>query len=82
MFEQNWLPTTQAALFLGVSPQHLKKCRKGYDDGFLVEEEHYVFGRNANSSILWNVPEVRKAFHQRGKIHRLGSQVVAEIGAK
>ena len=51
MPEQNWLPTTQAALSLGVSPQHLKKCRTGYEDGFLVEEEHSVFGRNANSSI-------------------------------
>tara|TARA_B100000965_G_scaffold316655_1_gene277008 strand:- start:84 stop:344 length:261 start_codon:yes stop_codon:yes gene_type:complete len=78
----HWLRTPNAALYLGVSPQYLKKCRDCYDDGFLKEEEHYVLGANFNSSILWNVQEVLKAFHHRGKIHRLGTQVIAEIGAK
>ena len=73
-----WLPTKEATAFLGVSSQFLKKNRD-IKDGFLLEEKHYILGANINSSILWNVSEILKEFHYRGRLIRKGEQLISEL---
>ena len=73
-----WLPTKEASSFLGVSSQFLKKNRD-IKDGFLIEEKHYILGANINSSILWNVSEILKEFHYRGRLIRKGQQIISEL---
>ena len=73
-----WLPTREAITYLGVSSQFLKKNRDIYG-GFLKEEDHYIFGANMNSSILWNVEEILKEFHYRGKLIRQGQELISEL---
>ena len=73
-----WLPTKEASTFLGVSSQFLKKNRD-IKDGFLLEEKHYILGANINSSILWNVREILKEFHHRGRLLRKGQEIVNEL---
>ena len=71
-----WLPTKEASSFLGVSSQFLKKNRD-IKNGFLIEEKHYILGANINSSILWNVSEILKEFHYRGRLIRKGEQLIS-----
>ena len=73
-----WLPTKEASAFLGASSQFLKKNRD-IKDGFLLEEKHYILGANINSSILWNVSEILKEFHYRGRLIRKGEQLISEL---
>ena len=73
-----WLPTKEASAYLGVSSQFLKKNRD-IKNGFLIEEKHYIFGANINSSILWNVSEILKEFHYRGRLIRQGEQIICEL---
>lgn len=73
-----WLPTREATAYLGVSSQFLKKNRD-IKNGFLIEEKHYIFGANINSSILWNVSEILKEFHYRGRLIRKGEQLISEL---
>ena len=73
-----WLPTKEATAYLGVSSQFLKKNRD-IKDGFLLEEKHYILGANINSSILWNVSEILKEFHYRGRLIRKGAQLISEL---
>ena len=73
-----WLPTKEASSFLGVSSQFLKKNRD-IKNGFLIEEKHYILGANINSSILWNVSEILKEFHYRGRLIRKGEQLISEL---
>ena len=73
-----WLPTREATACLGVSPQFLKKNRD-IKNGFLIEEKHYILGANINSSILWNVSEILKEFHYRGRLIRQGEQIICEL---
>ena len=73
-----WLPTKDASAFLGVSSQFLKKNRD-IKNGFLIEEKHYILGANINSSILWNVSEILKEFHYRGRLIRKGEQLISEL---
>ena len=73
-----WLPTKEASAFLGVSSQFLKNNRD-IKDGFLLEEKHYILGANINSSILWNVSEILKEFHYRGRLIRKGEQLISEL---
>ena len=73
-----WLPTKEASSFLGVSSQFLKKNRD-IKNGFLIEEKHYILGANINSSILWNVSEILKEFHYRGRLIRKGQQIISEL---
>ena len=73
-----WLPTREATTYLGVSPQFLKKNRD-IKNGFLIEEKHYILGANINSSILWNVSEILKEFHYRGRLIRKGQQIISEL---
>ena len=76
--ELRWLPTKEDSTFLGVSSQFLKKNRD-INDGFLIEEKHYILGANINSSILWNVSEILKEFHYRGRLIRKGEQLISEL---
>ena len=73
-----WLPTREAIAYLGVSSQFLKKNRD-IKNGFLIEEKHYIFGAKINSSILWNVSEILKEFHYRGRLIRKGEQLISEL---
>ena len=73
-----WLPTREATAYLGVSSQFLKKNRD-IKNGFLIEEKHYILGANINSSILWNVSEILKEFHSRGRLIRKGQQIINEL---
>ena len=73
-----WFPTKEATSYLGVSPQFLKKNRD-IKNGFLIEEKHYILGANINSSILWNVSEILKEFHYRGRLIRKGQQIISEL---
>ena len=72
------LPTREASIACGCSTQFLKKNRDIYG-GFLKEEDHYIFGANMNSSILWNVEEILKEFHYRGKLIRKGQELISEL---
>ena len=72
------LPTREATAYLGVSSQFLKKNRD-IKNGFLIEERHYILGANINSSILWNVSEILKEFHYRGRLIRQGEQIISEL---
>ena len=65
----NWLRTPMAAMALGCSQNHLKRCRDTHG-GFLVGGEHYILGTSHSASILWNVEAVRAAFHQQGLIRQ------------
>ena len=73
-----WLPTREATAYLGVSSQFLKKNRD-IKNGFLIEEKHYILGANINSSILWNVSEILKEFHYRGRLIRQGEQIISDL---
>ena len=73
-----WLPKREATAYLGVSSQFLKKNRD-IKNGFLIEEKHYILGANINSSILWNVSEILKEFHYRGRLIRKGQQIISEL---
>ena len=73
-----WLPTREATAYLGVSSQFLKKNRD-INGGFLKQEDHYIFGPNVNSSILWNVEEILKEFHYRGQLIRKGKELISEL---
>ena len=73
-----WLPTREATAYLGVSSQFLKKNRD-IKNGFLIEEKHYILGANINSSILWNVSEILKEFHCRGRLIRKGQQIISDL---
>ena len=78
MNNQTWLPTREAKIVLGCSSQFLKKNRD-IKNGFLIEEKHYILGANINSSILWNVSEILKEFHYRGRLIRKGQQIISEL---
>lgn len=51
--QPEWLPTSQAALALGVSPCTLK--RYANRDGILKEGTHYRRGPHVNTAMLWHV---------------------------
>ena len=76
-----WFTTKEATSCLGVSPQFLKKNRDIYG-GFLKEEIHYILGANINSSILWNVSEILKEFHYRGRLIRESQKIINDLKAE
>lgn len=69
MTDNLWLRTPAAALALGCSQNHLKRCRDTHG-GFLVGGEHYILGTSHSAAILWNVEAVRSAFHYRGLLRQ------------
>jgi hypothetical protein len=54
MTAQQWLRTPMAAMALGCSQNHLKRCRDTHG-GFLVGGEHYILGTShaPQSSGMW-----------------------------
>lgn len=76
--ERRFTPTREASIACGCSAQFLKKNRDIYG-GFLKEEIHYILGANTNSSILWDVPEILKEFHYRGRLIRQGEQIISDL---
>jgi hypothetical protein len=74
---EQWLRTPAAAIALGCSQNHLKRCRDTHG-GFLVGGEHYVLGTSHSAAIIWNVSEIRKAFHYRGMLRQRGEQMLKE----
>ena len=76
--DRRFTPTREASIACGCSAQFLKKNRDIYG-GFLKEEIHYILGANINSSILWNVSEILKEFHYRGRLIRQGEQIISDF---
>jgi len=60
-----------AAMALGCSQNHLKRCRDTHG-GFLVGGEHYILGPSHSAAILWNVGAICAAFHYRGMLRQRG----------
>ena len=60
-----WLPTTEAARALGVSPRTLKRYGNP-TTGFLEPGVHWFSGPYANSPAIWDVPTCRMVLHRRG----------------
>ena len=78
---QQWLRTPMAAMALGCSQNHLKRCRDSHG-GFLVGGEHYILGTSHSASILWNVDAIRNAFHYRGMLRQRGEVALKQaVGA-
>ena len=78
---QQWLRTPTAAVALGCSQNHLKRCRDSHG-GFLVGGEDYILGSSHSASILWNVERIRAAFHHRGVIRQRGEAALKQaVGA-
>ena len=81
MTSQQWLRTPMAAVALGCSQNHLKRCRDTHG-GFLVGGEDYILGSSNSASILWNVERIRAAFHHRGVIRQRGEAMLKQaVGA-
>ena len=76
--KRKFVTTREARFSCGVSTQFLKKNRDIHG-GFLEEEVHYILGANINSSILWDVDEILKTFHERGKTIRRGRELVKKM---
>jgi len=78
---QQWLRTPMAAMALGCSQNHLKRCRDTHG-GFLVGGEHYILGTSHSAAILWNVDAIRDAFHYRGIVRQRGEAALKQaVGA-
>ena len=78
---QQWLRTPMAAMALGCSQNHLKRCRDTHG-GFLVGGEDYILGTSHSAAILWNVDAIRAAFHYRGMLRQRGEAAVKQaVGA-
>jgi len=76
-----WLRTPMAAMALGVSQNHLKRCRDSHG-GFLVGGEDYILGSSHSAAILWNVEKIRAAFHYRGMLRQRGEAALKQtVGA-
>ena len=74
---QQWLRTPTAAVALGCSQNHLKRCRDSHG-GFLVGGEDYILGSSHSASILWNVERIRAAFHHRGMLRQRGEAALKQ----
>ena len=78
---QQWLRTPVAAMALGCSQNHLKRCRDSHG-GFLVGGEDYILGSSHSAAILWNVEKIRAAFHYRGMLRQRGEAALKQaVGA-
>ena len=74
---QQWLRTPMAAMALGCSQNHLKRCRDSHG-GFLVGGEDYILGPSHSAAILWNVEKIRAAFHYRGMLRQRGDAALKQ----
>ena len=74
---QQWLRTPTAAVALGCSQNHLKRCRDSHG-GFLVGGEDYILGPSHSAAILWNVEKIRAVFHYRGMLRQRGEAALKQ----
>ena len=74
---QQWLRTPMAAMALGCSQNHLKRCRDSHG-GFLVGGDDYILGPSHSAAILWNVEKIRAAFHYRGMLRQRGEAALKQ----
>ncbi|QPN61966.1 hypothetical protein H8F25_09150 [Synechococcus sp. CBW1004] len=65
---QQWLPTGQATLVLGVSADTLK--RYAMRDEFLIDGKHWRRGPYRNSPMVWNIPACEEAIRWRVRKRR------------
>ena len=63
--------TSDAARYLGISNNYLKNLRDSHG-GFLIEGEDYFLGASLTDSIRWDVVNVRKKMHDKGRHIREG----------
>lgn len=74
---QQWLRTPAAAVALGCSQNHLKRCRDTHG-GFLVGGEHYILGASHSAAIVWNIDAIRAVFHYRGMLRQRGDAALKQ----
>jgi hypothetical protein len=61
-----WLPSPEAADYLGVSKDTLRR-RRDTAGGYLVNGKHWRYaGDSSNSKILWAVDLIAPEFNKRG----------------
>ena len=61
-----WLPTPEAAGYLGVSKDTLRR-RRDIAGGYLVNGKHWRYaGDSANSKMAWAVELIATEFNKRG----------------
>ena len=74
--EERFQLTPEAARALGISTQTLMRYR---DDrgGFLAAGVDYYYGAHENSPIRWDVKSCMRQIHQRGKLIRRATELIA-----
>ena len=74
-----WLPTPEAADYLGVSKDTLRR-RRDTAGGYLVNGKHWRYaGDTSNSKILWAVDLIAVEFNKRGLRAAKASAALREI---
>ena len=76
-----WLPTPDAADYLGVSMDTLRR-RRDVKGGYLVNGKHWRFaGDHANSKVVWAVDLVAAELNRRGMMARRAAAILREEAA-
>ena len=74
-----WLPTPEAAGYLGVSKDTLRR-RRDIAGGYLVNGKHWRYaGDSANSKIAWAVDLIAAEFNKRGLHAAQASAAMREL---
>ena len=62
-----WLPTREAADYLGVSQDTLRRRRDLNPAGYLINGQHWRYaGDSANSKVVWAVELIAAEMNKRG----------------
>ena len=78
--EPLWLNTNQAAKYLNIDPQTLKRKREE-KEGFLILGIHFRYGAGRTSPIQWEVNAITKEFNYRGLLYRQNKKAPEFVGA-
>lgn len=74
-----WLPTPEAADYLGVSKDTLRR-RRDIAGGYLVNGKHWRYaGDSVNSKIAWAVDLIAAEFNKRGMRAAQASAAMREL---
>ena len=74
-----WLPTPEAADYLGVSKDTLRR-RRDTAGGYLVNGKHWRYaGDSSNSKIVWAVDLIAAEFNKRGLRAAKANAVMCEM---
>ena len=79
--EPLWLDTNQAAKYLNIDPQTLKRKREDRKEGFLILGIHYRYGAGRTSPIQWEVNVITQEFNYRGLLYRQNKKAPEFVGA-